>query len=194
MTESYEVGKQRKIMRRDLRSGKATATAHLLPDESGVRLDVSFGAPFPGRLEEIYHSPEPGVMHVTSTVFLRDQSVATTQVRRLLRSRLLCLPRLQRDTVAPQPTQSHSWACLWRRLKGRCKLCEYLLLLRTASASRMRCGTPTLCLCSPRSCTALAAHQVYRLCSDVSKQEFLAQSEKRNGKANDILRKFGAPL
>jgi hypothetical protein len=32
-----------------------------------------------GRLEEVYHSPEPGIMHVTSTVYLGNQSIAVLQ-------------------------------------------------------------------------------------------------------------------
>jgi hypothetical protein len=33
-----------------------------------------------GQLEELYWNPEPGVMHVKSTIFVGDKSLGTTQV------------------------------------------------------------------------------------------------------------------
>ena len=80
VTENYDLTKPSKVMRRDLRSGQATATASMLSDGSGICLDVSFGQPFPGRLEEVYQLVAPGEMHVTSTIFVGDKSVAVTQV------------------------------------------------------------------------------------------------------------------
>ncbi|KAG1665981.1 hypothetical protein FOA52_010079 [Chlamydomonas sp. UWO 241] len=80
VTEKYDLERPCKVMRRDLRSGHATADARWTGDRRGVALDVAFGAPFPGRLVEVYHSPEADVMHVTSTIHVRDRSVAVIQV------------------------------------------------------------------------------------------------------------------
>ena len=125
VTEKYDLATPCKVMRRDLRSGQASATAKMLENKQGVALDVHFGQPFPGdsvshsssasllihcldeflplhwlfssfvfssfsrlltpgRLEEVYSSPEPGVMHVTSTIFLGKESLGTTQVSAIL--------------------------------------------------------------------------------------------------------------
>lgn len=80
VTEQYDLTKPSKVMRRDLRSGQATAVANMLPDGSGIILDVSFGQPFPGKLQEVYKLISPGEMHVTSTIFVGDQSAAVNQV------------------------------------------------------------------------------------------------------------------
>ena len=48
VTEKYDLSKPCKVMRRDLRSGQASATAKFIADEQGVALDVQFGQPFPG--------------------------------------------------------------------------------------------------------------------------------------------------
>jgi hypothetical protein len=80
VTEAYDLTKPSKVMRRDLRSGQATAIADMLPDGSGIVLDVSFGLPFPGKLKEVYKLVSPGEMHVTSTIYVGDQSAAVNQV------------------------------------------------------------------------------------------------------------------
>ena len=48
VTEKYDLTKASQVMRRDLRSGQASATSKLLDNQRGVALDVTFGHPFPG--------------------------------------------------------------------------------------------------------------------------------------------------
>ncbi|GAX78834.1 hypothetical protein CEUSTIGMA_g6271.t1 [Chlamydomonas eustigma] len=80
VTEKYDLQQTCNVMRRDLRPGSGAATAKGLESGLGVAIDVKFGSPFPGRLEELYWCPEPGVMHVKSTIFVGDKSLGTTQV------------------------------------------------------------------------------------------------------------------
>eukprot|EP00955_Chlamydomonas_euryale_P006529 69144-Chlamydomonas_euryale.AAC.1 len=50
VTEKFNLRSPCKVMRRDLRRGQATAVAARTDDRRGVSIDVSFGAPFPGKL------------------------------------------------------------------------------------------------------------------------------------------------
>ena len=52
VTESYDLARPTKNMRRDLRSGDAHATATAL--DAGVLVSATFGAPFVGTMEERY--------------------------------------------------------------------------------------------------------------------------------------------
>lgn len=78
VTENYVVGKQTAVMRRDLRSGKASATAAAVP--GGLVVRATWPAPVSGGLEESYLEVAPDVLHVSSTITIGGQSITTLQV------------------------------------------------------------------------------------------------------------------
>ena len=77
VTEKYCIGGQTNVMRRDLRSGQAKATAKMLQCQRGVILDVNFGQPFPGRsfVQQVWMATYRGfLVQVQMTIQRLNQS------------------------------------------------------------------------------------------------------------------------
>lgn len=195
VTETYRVGSTTRNRRRDLRNGDAVSITRCV--EGGLHIETSFGDSFPGNVEETYWSPEPDVLCVRSTIFVGDRhrgaqkSASTLQVRAHAHTRARA-----RVCVC----MWHAAGLAWGVQHGAS--CIIHVMGRMQSHARPRSQH-----CMPAGhkscamCWMLSLHTTWRHCrcaqvyhrKNMSKSDFLKQSEKRNGNAMDIVKQFGMP-